>query len=85
MEGAFKVHTVEGCISWRGVGGEVGSGAGVAKLLTPIVGWGWDGMPRGKAVAHPLPGGPLHLEIIEIAELGASYIPTARPGSLFMV
>ena len=36
--------------------------------------WGWDGMPRGKAVAHPLPGGPLHLEIIEIAELGAQTV-----------
>lgn len=26
----------------------MGSGAGVAKLLTPIVGWGWDGMPVGR-------------------------------------
>ena len=60
----------------------MGSGAGVAKLLTPIVGWGWGGMPSGEAVAHPL---PLHWEIIEIAELGAPYIPTAKPGSLFMV
>lgn len=82
VEGAFEVHTVEGCVSW----GWVGSRSGPAEL--PVAhcgpGVGWDASCTCGQLSPPpsAPVGFLHLELIE---LGVPYIPTARPGSLFMV
>lgn len=57
--------TVEGCTSVPGGGGGGGrwdQGAGVAKLLTPVVGVGvGGGMPSGKAVPALCLWDPLHL------------------------
>lgn len=82
VEGAFEVHPVEGRVSWgdgvkvrgsRATGDPSCSGGGRDACCM------W-----GLLAPHPVPVRFLCLEMTEIG-LGVPYVPTARPGSLFMV
>lgn len=85
MEGAFKVHAIKGRVSWMGTGEMLGAVKLPGGLLW--VGMGTE-MPAAYRTSKPLQ--MLHLPPtgafpLEITELGVLYIPTARPGSLFIV
>lgn len=85
VEGAFKVHTIEGCISWRGGGQGQRRQSHRWSIVQRSTG-GVGRMPAGCVwPACPPPSAPVRVLCLEIIELGVPYIPTARPGSLFMV
>lgn len=85
MKSTFKVHAIEGCVSW---GGSELNVRGFLVACSRV------GMGR-RCLSHVRPEScektpPPHLPSIgaftlEITELGVPYIPTARPGSLFIV
>lgn len=86
VESAFKVHTIKGRVSWSRNGlGVGGSRAG----WQPVVGWvRVRRCPLHRGLVSPCESShrpSVGAVPLGMTELGVLHIPTARPGSLFIV